>query len=131
MTGKKYTREEFDEILLRPGHKSCAVTCGDDFGQYGIVGFAQYRVEEETLVFTEFALSCRVAGKFVESALFAHLLKEEGVKYGEFTVIKTKKNGLLRRTLEQIGFIVEEETESAVAYQFGEELKYHTLVKIS
>ena len=130
MTGRKYTREEFEEILLRPGHKSYAFTCGDDFGEYGIVGFAQYRVEGNALVFSEFALSCRVAGKFVESALFAHLLKEEKVRSGIFTVIKTKKNGLLRKTLEQIGFAVEEETETTVAYTFGEDLKYHTIVKV-
>ena len=110
MTGKKYTREEFDRILTRENHKNFAFSCGDDFGEYGIVGFVQYRVEQKELIFTEFAMSCRVAGKFVESALFAHLLEKEGCEAGKFAVIKTKKNSLLRNTLEQIGFKTEQET---------------------
>ena len=130
MAGKKYTRQEFEEILRRPGHRNYAFSCGDDFGEYGVVGFAQYRVEADSIVFTEFALSCRVAGKFVESAFFAHCLEKEQAKCGDFTVIKTKKNGLLRRTLEQIGFTATEETENAVAYTFDEDLKYHTIVKV-
>ena len=130
MAGKKYTRQEFEEILRRPGHRNYAFSCGDDFGEYGIVGFAQYRVEADSLVFAEFALSCRVAGKFVESAFFAHCLEKEQAKRGDFTVIKTKKNGLLRRTLEQIGFAAREETDTAVAYTFDEDLKYHTIVKV-
>lgn len=130
MTGRKYTQEEFAEILFRPDHRNLAFSCGDDFGEYGIVGFVQYRVEEDTLVFTEFALSCRVAGKYVESALFAHLLKTENAKSGKFTVIKTKKNILLRNTLQQIGFVTEEETENKIRYSFSEDLKYHTIVKV-
>ena len=130
MTGRKYSRDEFEEILRRPGHRNYAFSCGDDFGEYGIVGFAQYRAEGDALVFTEFALSCRVAGKFVESAFFAHCLSLEQAKTGNFTVIKTKKNGLLRKTLEQIGFAAAEETEETVAYTFDGELKYHTIVKV-
>lgn len=75
------------------------------------MGFGQYRVEGNTLVFTEFAMSCRVAGKFVESALFAYLLQAEGCTSGIFEVVKTKKDILLRRTLEQIGFVIQTESE--------------------
>ena len=104
MSGKKYTPEEFDSVLARLYHKVFALSCGDDFGEYGIVGFGQYKIEGNALVFTEFAMSCRVAGKYVESALFSRLLQAEGCITGFFTVQKTKKNSLLRRTLEEIGF---------------------------
>jgi len=130
MTGKKYTREEFDQILDRENHRNFAFSCGDDFGEYGIVGFVQYRVEADSLVFTEFAMSCRVAGKFVESALFAHLLEKEGCAAGNFAVIKTKKNSLLRNTLEQIGFKAEKETEENIVYSFDGDLLNHTIVRI-
>ena len=96
----------------------------------GIVGFGQYRVEEKTLVFSEFAMSCRVAGKFVESALFTALRKREGCEKGSFTVKKTKKNILLRRTLEEIGFETTEETDGAIAYCFGESLLNDDLVSV-
>ena len=128
MSGNKYSPEEFDRVLSRDGYKNFAFSCEDDFGTYGIVGFGQYRVENEKLIFTEFAMSCRVAGKFVESALFAALLEREGCDKGDFTVKKTKKNILLRRTLEEIGFTALEETQETVSYVFDRELVNRDLV---
>lgn len=130
MSGVKYTPEEFEEVLARPDHKNFAFSCADDFGEHGIVGFGQYRVKGETLVFTEFAMSCRVAGKFVESALFVHLLHSENCKTGTFAVQKTKKNILLRNTLESIGFAVTEQTDARISYQFTEELTNRNLVRL-
>lgn len=129
MSGVKYTPEQFTEVLSRTGHTIFAFSCADDFGSYGIVGFGQYRREGDCLIFTEFAMSCRVAGKFVESALFAHLLEREACKAGEFTVQKTKKNTLLRSSLERIGFIAESQDEKQVSYRFTEELKHHDIVE--
>lgn len=130
MTGRKYTAEEFAEVLRRPGHNNFAFSCADDFGQYGIVGFGQYRAEGEVLVFTEFAMSCRVAGKFVESALFACLLERENCKTGSFAVQKTKKNILLRNTLESIGFQPVEDTGVNISYSFTSELVNRELIFI-
>lgn len=131
MSGRKYSPEEFEEVLVRPEHKNFAFSCADDFGEYGIVGFGQYRIDGETLVFTEFAMSCRVAGKFVESAMFTHLLKKENCKTGEFEVIKTKKNILLRNTLEQIGFVSKSETDISITYFFTSQLMNQDVVKVN
>lgn len=130
MSGKKYTPEEFEEVLARSNHINFAFSCADDFGEYGIVGFGQYRVEGEVLAFTEFAMSCRVAGKFVESALFARLLESENCKSGSFTVHKTKKNTLLRNTLEQIGFQAQRDSSETVFYTFTANLLNSTIVGI-
>ena len=130
MSGKKYTPEEFEEVLARPDHKNFAFSCADDFGEYGIVGFGQYRIEGEMLVFTEFAMSCRVAGKFVESALFANLLHSENCKNGTFAVQKTKKNILLRNTLESIGFVIENEVADRIEYSFSVELTNCDLIEV-
>lgn len=131
MSGKKYTPEEFEEVLARPAHKNFAFSCHDDFGEYGIVGYGQYRVENETLIFTEFAMSCRVAGKFVESALFGALLREEHCKSGKFSVLKTKKNRFLRDTLQNIGFCVVSDTSSKVIFSFSDHLKNECVVHLS
>ncbi len=122
MSGVKYTPEEFDVVFARPDHKNFAFSCADDFGEYGIVGFGQYRVEGETLIFTEFAMSCRVARKYVESALLTRLLKVEKCSSGYFSIQKTKKNTLLRETLEQIGFNISEENGDHITYTFEENL---------
>ena len=131
MSGIKYTPEEFEQVLRRPEHKHFAFSCEDDFGTYGIVGFGQYRVEDGMIVFSEFAMSCRVAGKFVESALFADLLRREGCASGSFTVRKTKKNILLRRTLEEIGFKTLSESDAQIAYRFDGSLVNRDLVTVA
>ena len=130
MSGTKYTEEEFADVLARPGHRNVAFSCEDDFGGYGIVGFGQYRVENGELAFTEFAMSCRVAGKYVESAFFAALLDSEGCERGRFSVQKTKKNTLLRRTLEDIGFRSESDSEKRIDFTFDGELKERELVAV-
>lgn len=130
MSGKKYTPEEFEQVLARQAHKNFAFSCADDFGEYGVVGFGQYRVEGEVLIFTEFAMSCRVAGKFVESALFAYLLESKSCRSGSFTVQKTKKNTLLRNTLEQIGFKTESDVGEKVSYSFTANLLNSTVVSV-
>ena len=75
-------------------------------------------------------MSCRVAGKFVESALFAHLLDSENCKKGSFTVQKTKKNVLLRNTLAQIGFQTERDTADTMSYTFTANLQNSTIVDV-
>ena len=130
MSGKKYNVEEFNEVLHRPDHKNFAFSCYDDFGEYGIVGFGQYRVEQGKLIFTEFAMSCRVAGKYVESALFLFLLSYEKCEEGCFVVSITKKNILLRNTLEEIGFFVEEETSGFIHYRLNKNLLYSDVVEV-
>ena len=129
MSGVKYTQQEFEEALVRENHTNFAFSCEDNFGTYGIVGFGQYKVKEGQMIFTEFAMSCRVAGKYVESALFCALLEKEQCATGFFAVNKTKKNILLRKTLQDIGFAIKEENDDRIQYQFDKELKEKLLVK--
>ncbi len=130
MSGVKYTADEFKSVLNREDHKNFAFSCRDDFGSYGIVGFGQYRKESNALVFTEFAMSCRVAGKYAESALFSGLLASEGCEKGVFPCVKTKKNILLRNTLTEIGFSLTDETADKAVFEFGIDLKNKDIVKI-
>lgn len=130
MSGNKYTQDEFNKILLRSNHYNFAFSCKDDYGEYGIVGFGQYYIENRKLVFTEFAMSCRVAKKYVESALFKYLLESQSCDEGIFSIKKTKKNILLRNTLEEIGFRVSEETDRSILYKYDKNLKNSDLVII-
>jgi FkbH-like protein len=130
MSGVKYTPEEFTAVLARPDHHNFAFTCADDFGSYGIVGYGQYRIEGETMIFTEFAMSCRVAGKFVESALFSYLLRQSQCRFGNFIVQITIKNALLRSTLEAIGFISAQTSKEHVQYSFSADLLHCDIVSV-
>ena len=130
MSGRKYSQEKFMDVLNRSGYKNFAFSCKDNFGEYGIVGFGQYRVENNRIIFTEFAMSCRIAGKYVESALFMFLLRMEKCQSGKFEISITKKNSLLRNTLKEIGFSIEQESSTCVKYQFGDKLLHSELVKV-
>ena len=129
MSGRRYTRNEFDALLSKIGQTSIAFSCRDDFGSYGIVGFMQYRKDNCELCFTEFAMSCRVAGKYVESALFTHVLNDTCCEKGTLTVHKTKKNVLLRKTFESIGFAVEQDNAETVKYDVTLPLMHSDLVR--
>ncbi len=130
LSGKKYTIDEYEDVLKRENHTNFALSCKDDFGSYGVVGFGQYKIENNKLIFTEFAMSCRVAGKFVESALFSSLLERENCGSGEFCVNKTKKNILLRNTLLNIGFKIVDESDDKVSYEFGTDLENKTIISV-
>lgn len=130
MSGVKYTKDEFDKVINRENCNNIALFCKDDYGVYGIVGFVQYKIVDGVLEFTEYAMSCRVAGKYVESALFTYLLEKTNCKVGHFNVNKTKKNSLLRRTLEEIGFVTLNETEESVRYEINSDLKNKDIVSV-
>lgn len=131
MSGKKYDRTEFNKRLELSDIRSFAFASADKFGEYGIVGFGQYSINDGVIDFTEFAMSCRVAGKYVESAVFSYLLERENCNYGLFKVIKTKKNVLLRNTLQKIGFIAISEDNAQITYRFDKELEYRSIVEVS
>jgi len=129
-SGIKYTKEAFEQMLQREDAHVFSFSCKDIYGEYGIVGFGQVQIKNNRLHVIEFAMSCRVAGKFLESALFRHLLVQNKLEAGTFTVVKTAKNGLLRKTLEEIGMICAEEAHGAVQYEFGQHLKNDTLITV-
>lgn len=130
MSGIKYSKEEFEKVLSKEGFSNYAFFAEDNFGSYGIVGFGQYSVNDRQLKFSEFAMSCRVASKFVESALFYKLLESNGCEKGVFNLKKTKKNGLLINTLKEIGFSVDFENDLKIEFSFDKNLKEKELVRV-
>lgn len=123
ISGKKYSRSEFEEILNDADRMTVAFSCKDKFGEYGIVCFAQYRIMQNALSFIEFAMSCRVAGKHIESAFLSYIKETNAAKEYLFPVIKTAKNELMRRTLLDIGLPTNEDDDHQVVFDFSGELK--------
>ncbi|MDB4734247.1 HAD-IIIC family phosphatase [Akkermansiaceae bacterium] len=123
ISGKKYSRAEFEEILNSADRETLAFSCKDRFGEYGIVCFGQFQVTRDTLTFLEFAMSCRVAGKHIENALLNYIKKTNEVGRYLFPVIKTPKNELMRRTLSGFGLPSLKDDDNQVVYDFSGELK--------
>lgn len=73
-SGHKYTRSELACIIEDPGMQKFVLTCSDNYGSYGTVGFALVQFEEDVIRVRDLMLSCRVQGKFIEKAFFGFLL---------------------------------------------------------
>lgn len=117
LSTKRYSEEEFNQLLRTGGVLCVGFQCQDRFGDYGIVGFASLdeRCDEPRLV--DLVISCRVAQKMVERTLIewlAERCKGKGKTALIAELVKTKRNGPLRFVFESLPFSVVEETERAV-----------------
>ena len=130
MSGIKYTEKEFLDMLSNSGTKCFAFSVSDKYGSYGIVGFGQYLLSGNRIIVTEYAMSCRVAGKCIENALFAFLLQKEHVEEGRMNVKITAKNKLLRKSLQEIGFTIVSQSKNVVEFKYTTLLKNRDIVKV-
>ncbi|WP_225421520.1 HAD-IIIC family phosphatase [Sphingomonas parva] len=110
-SGRKYRPDEVEALLADPERESYVVRCSDRYGDYGIVGFCLARFEGETLRIDDLMLSCRVQGKFIEEALFAHLAARPGRRVARIAVnyAQTARNGAARAVLDALRFVRSED----------------------
>ena len=103
LSGIKYDKESFRKICFDSHSYNIVIDCHDRFGEYGQVGFIHYLIENESIVITEYAISCRVAKKWVEPAIMTYLMNKHRKNKIYFKGIDSKKNGLLINTLKEFG----------------------------
>jgi FkbH-like protein len=114
-SGRKYTRAELDQVLANPALEKYVLRCSDKYGSYGTVGFCLAREGPQRIEIVDFMLSCRVQGKFVEQAFFAHLFESHnphgaGAMWVNFR--PTDRNTPARQVLESLGFQACERSEA-------------------
>lgn len=68
--------DEFRAIAADPAKRVLRVKCVDRYGEYGTVGCLILDMQKETLLCTDFVISCRVAKKKVESAVIMFLMQK-------------------------------------------------------
>ncbi len=91
--------------LDRSGLECLRVTVSDRFGDYGLVGVAIFGESGDALAVDTLLLSCRVLGRGVEHALFAHLgrlARDGGLAAVEARYVPTAKNEPALNFLESI-----------------------------
>jgi FkbH-like protein len=105
-SGRKYRPEEVDALLGDPAREKYVVRCRDRYGDYGIVGFCLAEIGGGGVRVQDLMLSCRVQGKFIEQALFAHLARRPGwsARFVEVNFVPTARNGAARAVLDALGF---------------------------
>ncbi len=106
-SGRKYTREQLAEVLASPDLAKYVLKCSDRFGDYGTVGFSLVRSSRHDIYVEDFMLSCRVQGKMIELAFFAHLKEHHNPGNATRLAInfrETGRNKPAQNILEQLHF---------------------------
>ena len=117
LSTRRYSENEFMELLGTENMLCVALQCKDRFGDYGIVGFASVDEGATEPRLIDLVISCRVAQKMVERTLIewlAERAKGKGCRVLKAELAKTKRNGPLLSVFESLPFSVVEETEIVV-----------------
>ncbi len=106
-SGRKYSREDLNGVIANPTLGKYVLRVSDKYGSYGTVGFCLVKDKTDTVEVLDFMLSCRVQSKFIEQALFSHLLEHHnpgGAKAIWVNFKKTARNTPAHNVLCAIGF---------------------------
>lgn len=105
-SGHKYSREEIPRLFEDPAIERYVIVCADKYGEYGTVGFCMASRNGTTVRVEDFMLSCRVQGKFVESALFEYLCSRSNPPANRIAInfLKTDRNMPAQQVLDKLGF---------------------------
>lgn len=106
-SGRKYAREEILPILADDEVTKYVLRCTDNFGSYGVVGFAIVRFMEDEIRIEDFMLSCRVQGRFIEQAFFNYLVSSQSGQKPESLWVNfesTGRNVPAQQVLESLRF---------------------------
>ena len=119
LSSRRYTEEQFRELVSCKGIFCVAMHCKDKFGDYGTIGFASVDERGAAPKITDLVISCRAAKKLVEHTFIEWLGKREkmrGARRLETVFIKTKKNGPLGKVFEEMPFQAFDEESETVLY---------------
>ncbi len=131
LSARKYTQSDFETLLSNSKFRSYIVMAHDRFGNYGQVAFLLLSVTEAELIVSEFAMSCRVAGKYVESAIFDYLQKQHVLPI-RLCGKRTERNSTLTDALNRAGFIDESSAENLLfSLPMTQKLKNIDIVKVT
>ena len=112
LSGRRYSMEEFKDLLTVQGVLCAAIQCADRFGDYGIIGYLSMDERPEIPVVFDFVLSCRVVQKRIEHAIFQWLADHaiaKGRQHLSALFVPTAKNAVLAQFFEQTPFKRSEE----------------------
>lgn len=119
ISGKRYNEAELKEFLSRPDVGHYAFRVKDNYGDYGIVGYATIVKSDEFWRLLDFVMSCRVAQKKIERAFVKWLVGK--LPHREMLVVeikKTARNKPLQDEFRGMPFNVEQEDANSIAMRF-------------
>jgi len=101
----RYSRSDLNLILESDHYLPISISCYDKFGEYGVVGFCLFDVDQSRV--KDLMFSCRVQAKHVEHAFFRRLAKFEKGRGGSFINVdykRTDRNSQAANVFDDLGF---------------------------
>jgi FkbH-like protein len=108
LCARRYSAEQFEQLLQSDALESFGMRCADRFGSYGIVGFITIRPGDEPAI-EDLVLSCRVAKRRVEHALVKWLgerYEKQGKAAMTATLVHSPRNHVLAAVFDDLPFSV-------------------------
>lgn len=135
LSSRRYSAEEFQQLLSSSNVLSIAMECKDRFGDYGIVGFASVDEAVEIPTLRDLVLSCRVAQKRVEHTLVRWLGRREldrGKTALAAEMVRTERNQPIRQVFDDLGFrqARQEEARCRMEWQLVRGLPVDDLIEL-
>lgn len=131
LSGIKYQKEDFYALIEKNTKQTFAVHCEDKYGSYGLVGFFMINNQNNNIYIIEYAMSCRVAKKWIEPAIldfFKQLYSPDKIV---FDGVYNKKNDLLINTLESFGLKNEAQEDGKLLLTIAsKDINFPNVVKV-
>lgn len=127
ISGNRYDKKEFEQLLSSPTNQCLAFKVKDRFGDYGIVGFASFETSHQDLILKDFVMSCRVAMKHIERAFIHSIFYSPAFKdylVLRVNAIKTERNNPLREQLLAMPFSMEHEDDIHLNIYLNKEVSF-------
>jgi FkbH-like protein len=118
-SGNRYDRNVLESILRTSHLSTYVVSCEDQFGSYGIVGFSI--VDDREPRMTDLMFSCRVQSKRIEHAFLGHIIRNsmrESDRDFFANYRKTPRNAPSGKVFEDIGMEEVEESNGVKSLVF-------------
>ncbi len=136
LSGRSYQPEDFHRLLQSTSHDCFCFEVADDFGGYGIVGFAAFETGDDGPQLVDFVLSCRVAQKMVEATFlkwYAARQQRLGHSHLLAKLCVTARNAPLREVLDHVGFVrvTAEQDRQLLKLTFTDDLAVPDVISIN
>jgi len=116
----RYTKDEISSFIIDPEKFSFAMQAKDNFGDYGIVGFAVFDIKKGLL--EDLMFSCRVQSKKVEHEVLLWLVRVAKVNFSIKKILAsykpTEKNAQSGRVFEDLHFTTVSDNEGIRIFEY-------------
>ena len=107
LTTKRYTADQIQDFKKNKKNKIFLIDLKDKYGSHGLISLMMLRLEDNYIFIDNFAMSCRVLGRSLETWVISKVVefaKKNKIKFivGEYS--KSKKNMIVKDLYDKLGF---------------------------